>query len=256
MELARKGKDLLVYEPTYKVYYRPESRPVMTNKKDEFLYVLQTFFGDKKLIDETEFTRQFQPILDIETRKDLPQYGHENGYPEKITTNFGKTYCVCTHKIYHLRYIQHIETGKLFLVGICCIKKVSEKMAYTIQVIEQNRLCRCNKGIIFRTHKSGRDYNICQECYESIQSVGDELKNFGKKFKNWTYYDICHNLEGKKYIIDFLLPKDVIKDIRIVLYIKMELNLRLNLDKIKDWPFPIKEKDETIPIQGHKFLLK
>lgn len=211
------------------LFYRKKAPRITSSMFTEFKYILTDLFDIKEELDEHNYERYFK--------------NHYENYD--IPSINGKYYCICSHEITRLNFIEHIETGIIIQVGNCCVKKIAKKQGDLLTFFLNKSLCICKNGQIDRRLKSGKEREICESCYTSILSVGEDTITFGKH-KGTTYKRLCQ--KEKKYVIDFLLKKGIIEDKKVNLYFKMELDLAIPDSDLNNWPFPEK--------LNHTYLLK
>lgn len=65
--------------------------------------------------------------------------------------------CLCFHHITHNRYIKNINTGKIYVVGSCCINK------FINEELQGRRCSQCNNR-----HRHSKD-NLCKDCRDVIK---------------------------------------------------------------------------------------
>lgn len=216
------------------VLYRNKSRRITATMLTEFKFILTDYFNIEELnqdIYEKEFTNHYENY-------EIPNVN-------------GIYYCICSHEITHLNFIEHIKTGIVIQVGNCCVRKIAPRQADLLKCFLDKKLCICKHGKIDERLKSGKIWAICESCYQNLLSVGDDIIKFGQH-KGTSYKRLCQ--KKRNYVIDFLLRKNIIKDKKVGIYLKMELDLPIPDADLNDWPFPEKKVIKS-PLT-HKFLLK
>lgn len=140
------------------------TKHLFKNTKEEFIGVIE-------LVIEREFyPEEFSPRTNVdyplEFYKDLEYTSH---------------YCICGTRIYNLYYIQDKTTRFYFLVGSCCVKKVSEQLYNGIM----NRACKqCESVVDKRTTpgKLGFCSSNCHRNYKDDRLIMNMGKHQGKSF--------------------------------------------------------------------------
>ena len=176
-------QELFFYDHEKLVYERSPSSSLITKSKwSEFRYILEKQYG--KPFNFTHYILNDSDGLD-----QISQEGTDK--------------CICTHPIYNLYYLTHIETQMTFKVGSHCIHRIDEKFDEAVRDVAKERRNRKNKNICVYCDETLKDmrkkYQKDFYCNLACSMKFNHKISFGKhKDKNLLEF-ICTK-EGNKYI--------------------------------------------------------
>jgi hypothetical protein len=137
-----KIQNVLIYNSGV-IHRISESKLITKNMKMEFLYIIKNIVKEKFNPDNWDSADDFT-----------------QGSREDEENNV----CICTHEIYNLYYIKHINSGYIFKVGSECVKKIDNKLYIKITK-DKCKIKNCEVRLTNKKNKYQKNGYCSEHCY-------------------------------------------------------------------------------------------
>ena len=186
LQIPENLKTTLHYIWNDSIISRVTTAPLLkTNLKQEFDFILKCF--DFNIEDFTDVTERYGDTNDLQD----------------------STKCICSHPIQQLCFIQHTQSGLVFLVGRDCVEKINPILGFEMKKSIENLKLRkenaikCNNcaNYIKTTtppyiDNTGQSIKFCHLCIDLIKKIKKEPSMYQEYIKKINIISIAKELES------------------------------------------------------------